>query len=103
MNERLKITPELTVGQRQPDWVELLALVSEGFRTVIDLRTDDEPGQDLSPRQEALAARRLGLAYCHVPVPADRVDAGVLDRFRAALADAVKPVFVHCASGKRAG
>lgn len=103
MDERFKVNEELSVGRGQPGEGELRQLASEGFRAVIDLRQDSEGDGALSPAEEADASRRLGLTYWHFAVPTDRLRSAMLDRFRGGVASLPKPIFVHCASGKRSG
>lgn len=57
----------------------------------------------MSPETERLVAEKLGLNYLHHPVTAENMDADTVDAFRRALDDLPQPVFLHCASGKRAG
>jgi len=85
----------------QPDSAQLAALARAGFRTVVDLRTPEEPrGFD-----EPVAARARGLAYRPLPIGHDGVvPDSTFDAFRAFMADtAAGPVLVHCASGNRVG
>jgi uncharacterized protein (TIGR01244 family) len=103
MSDRWKVTDKLFVGRGQPSEDELRGLAADGFASVVDLREAGEVGQVLSPPLEAAAAGRHGLRYVHLPTPADRIDATMLDRFRRTLAALAGPVFVHCASGKRSG
>jgi uncharacterized protein (TIGR01244 family) len=93
----------VTLGRAAPTEAEIDWLLGRGFRSVIDLRRDGEAASGLSPAAEAKALRRHGMEYFRAPTPTDRVDAALLDAFGAVLARAPKPVFVHCASGKRAG
>ena len=71
-----------------------------GCRTVLDLRTPDEPrGYD-----EARAAQAADLEYVNVPVTYDGLGAAEFDRVRELLRHAPdQPVLVHCASANRVG
>jgi uncharacterized protein (TIGR01244 family) len=86
----------------QPTAQELEHAAEGGVRTVINLRTDGEPGFEW----EAAAVERLGLLYVHIPIggPGDLTRENVA-RFDAALDAAIArgPVLVHCASGNRNG
>lgn len=102
MPDRLQISDEITVGA-QPSEAELKAMADGGTRSVINLRTSDEPMQRLSPDEEGDKAKEFGLDYAHIPVSMEDADAQLVDRFRQALDRAPKPVYVHCRLGKRAG
>jgi uncharacterized protein (TIGR01244 family) len=102
MSQAIRINDQVTVGP-QPDESALEDLSRQGFSTIINLRTDGEPDQPLSPADEKEVARRSNMSYVHVPVPMKDADASVVDRFRAAFEQTPKPVYVHCKSGKRAG
>jgi uncharacterized protein (TIGR01244 family) len=102
MPDRIKINDDIMVGA-QPSEAELKAMADDGFKSVISLRTDDEPMQRLSPDEEGDKAREFGLEYTCIPVSMDQADHALVDRFRQQLDDAPKPVYVHCRMGKRAG
>jgi uncharacterized protein (TIGR01244 family) len=103
MKERIAISDEIVVGTSVPDAAEWAAMARDGFRGAIDLRLDDEPGAALAPAEAAAEAARLGLEHRHIPVSTEFLDDGVLHRFRRAVIELPKPVFVHCSSGKRSG
>ncbi|WP_135465635.1 beta-lactamase hydrolase domain-containing protein [Crenalkalicoccus roseus] len=102
MQDRIRIGEGLVVGRRAPGTAELARLGAEGVRGVVDLRLAEETAGGLSPAQEAEEARRLGLAYRHLPVPKDGPDAAALERFAGTLAELPAPVLVHCDDGVRA-
>jgi len=93
--------PHLLTGG-QPSAAQLEAIAAAGYRTVIDLRPEGEPG---APPDEPERVAALGLRYVRIPV----AGAGDLtaDNARAldALLDqeAVYPVVIHCGSGNRVG
>ena len=99
--DRIKLNEQITVGS-QPDEAQLKHLVAEGFKSIINLRTDDEKDQTLSPVDEGDKAQHLGLIYEHLPVTADDIKPAQVDRFREVVANTLAPVYVHCAKGKRA-
>lgn len=104
MGERIAVSDELAVGTGQPTRDDLRMLAAEGFRSVVDLRQEGERNQPLTPGpQERQAAESAGMAYVHLPVPTDRLSGDLLARFREEVSRLQKPVFVHCASGKRSG
>lgn len=74
--------------------------IAKGFRTVIDLRTDQEEG--LAEERAALAA--AGLRYVSVPFTPDSFSSADVDRVAAVLNDAqAAPVLLHCHSSNRVG
>ena len=103
MRNAFTVNDALVVGRDQPRSDDFRSLSDEGMRAVLDLRVEGENEQPLPPRKEEAAVRRRGMEYGHVPVPAGRMDDELIDTFRHELARLPKPVFVHCASGKRSG
>ena len=97
---RKAIADGLTVsGQLGPGDFE--ALARHGVRLVINNRPDGEAPGQLPAAEAARAAARAGLAYRHIPVTFASLEAGLVDRFGEAVADAGGPVHAHCASGAR--
>ncbi|MDX1540204.1 MAG: sulfur transferase domain-containing protein, partial [Geminicoccaceae bacterium] len=47
--------------------------------------------------------RDLGMTYLHHPVKSDAMGPDLVDRFRERLQDLPRPIYAHCASGKRSG
>ena len=86
----------------QPTPAQLAELPGHGVRTVINLRTPDEPVE----YDEAAEAARLGLRYLTFPIcgAADLAPERVR-QFGAALEEAARVggVLVHCASSNRVG
>jgi len=77
-------------------------LKKEGYRAVINLRLESEPGADI-PASRA-AAEVAGLKYIHLPFNAAQPDAKVVDAFLATVANTDnQPVFIHCGSANRVG
>ena len=82
----------------QPSLEQLAAARDLGFRTVVNLRTEKEPGA----RREEVEA--LGLAYVELPIAgAADLDAESARAFAALLERAERPAIVHCGSGNRVG
>lgn len=78
------------------------ALAARGFKTVINLREASEAGALID--ESTKAAEAAGLRYIHLPFNSSKPDAAVADRFLATIKDtSLQPVFIHCASGSRAG
>lgn len=88
----------LTGGQPSPaDWA---ALKARGVTMVVNLRPDSE----MDGRNEAAEVAAAGMAYVGIPVAgAEGVDADNARRLWTLLKSSGAPVFVHCASGNRAG
>ncbi|MGN6136819.1 MAG: beta-lactamase hydrolase domain-containing protein [Aureliella sp.] len=100
--DNMKINDEVTVGA-QPTDQQLNELASQGFKSVVNFRTEGEEDQPLSPAREGEKVGKLGLEYLHVPVSAKSMSPETVDRFRQRFANLAKPVFAHCKSGQRAG
>lgn len=103
MTERIRIGEGFEVGRSHPSPEDLDRLARQGFKAVVNLRTEDEEDQPLSPQGEGEEVRRRDMEYLHFPVSPDALDASLVDRFREQVARLPRPVFVHCASGKRSG
>jgi len=85
-------------GQPSPEGLKRLGEL--GFHTVINLRTEGEPGT----AGEAEAVEALGLRYVSVPVRAESFSSADVDAVAAVLDDAeAGPVLLHCGSSNRVG
>lgn len=102
MPDRMPIREGVIVGA-QPSEAELHEMAEEGVRSIVNLRTDGEEMQEMSPEQEGRKVREMGMEYLHIPVSMDDVGPETVDRFREELDRLPAPVFVHCRLGKRAG
>lgn len=74
------------------------ALAANGFKTIIDLRTEAE-----GTHEEQLAVEAAGMRYVNIPVTGAGINAEQLAAFTKAIEATETPVLVHCASGNRAG
>ncbi len=88
----------LVGGQPTPE--QLKAIHRAGYRTVVSLRADDEPGA----AGERAAVERLKMAFVSIPV---RGAAGLTEDNARKLGEALDkpdalPAVVHCATGQRA-
>ncbi len=93
-----QLAPELLVSG-QPTTEQLAAVAAAGYKTVIDLRpASEERGFD-----EPARLAELGLTYLNLPVTLESLDAGTIERFRAAFASAERPLYLHCSSSNRVG
>lgn len=102
MQDTMKINDDVTVGA-QPTEDELRRLDEQGYKSVINFRTEGEDDQPLSPDAEGKQVKAQGLDYLHVPVAMGSMENELVDRFRQQYVALPKPVFAHCKSGKRAG
>ncbi len=84
-----------------PDESDLRRAASAGMKSLVNFREASEKG--LSPSDEQRIAEAAGLNYLHCPVASDSLSTELVDDFRRSLDDLPQPVFLHCASGKRAG
>lgn len=85
----------------QPAAEDLGSIASEGYRTVIGNRPDNEEQGQPSAAQINAAAREQGLHYAHLPVTTGTISRDQVEAFRKTLADSPQPVVAHCGSGKR--
>lgn len=102
MQEHLRINDDVTVGP-QPSAEDFGDLRRQGFRSVVNLRTDGEDEQPLSPADEGERVGALGMEYYNEPVDAEAMTEAQVDGFRDRFSALPKPVFAHCKTGKRAG
>lgn len=101
MGEWRRLSDKVAVGG-QPSVDDLHALRAQGYVAVVNLRTEGEADQALSPAAEGFAAGEVGLGYHHVPVGLPRLDPEQVRQLRAAIDAAPGPVYVHCGAGQRA-
>jgi uncharacterized protein (TIGR01244 family) len=102
MNNTMKINEEITVGP-QPNEADICQLSQDGYKSVVNFRTDDEEKQPLLPQAEAEKVKAANMEYLHLPVSMKSMSDELVDQFREKYDDLPKPVFAHCKSGKRAG
>ena len=102
MDKVMKISDQVTVGA-QPSEDQLQQLGKQGFKSVVNFRTEGEEDQPLSPKAEGEKVKAAGMTYLHVPVAMKSMGPEQVDQFREKYASLAKPVFAHCKSGKRAG
>jgi uncharacterized protein (TIGR01244 family) len=103
MVERVQLSEGLAVGKKHPVEGDLRQLAQDGFKSVVNLRASGEENQPLAPEEEGRVVRALGMKYVHYPVKSDELSAEMVDGFREQLSALPRPVFAHCASGKRSG
>ena len=77
------------------------ALKQAGFKSIVNLRPESEPGANVA--EERKAAEAAGFRYIHIPFASATPDASKLDEFLKAYAQVEnQPMLLHCASGGRA-
>ena len=99
-NARIPMDGVLSGGQPSQEQIE--AAARAGFRTVINMRGEDEPGFEW----EHEAVEGLGMKYVLLPVTGkESLTREKIERFGATLREAREagPVLLHCASGNRIG
>jgi len=102
MAQQIKVNDQVSVGP-QPAADEIAQLSQDGFKAVVNFRTEGEEEQPLSPQAEAGKVESAGMEYVHIPVSPESMKPDVIDDFRERFEKLPKPVFAHCRSGKRAG
>ena len=102
MQDVVRINERFSVAKFAPDRQALRAAADEGFRSVVNMREEDEK-HELEPDDERRAAEEAGLTYLHHPVSGKDLSDDVVDEFRRKTTEMPAPVLVHCASGKRSG
>jgi uncharacterized protein (TIGR01244 family) len=94
-----KVNDELTLaGQVTPEQLQQAA--AEGFKSVMNLRSPDEPGSLADEQQQVQA---LGLAYSQIPVKPDTLTPELAVQVLQEIDRLPKPALIHCASGTRVG
>ena len=103
MGDTLKVSDRLYVGSGQPSEDALRALAADGFASVVDLRQGARAGRCCRRRSRPPPPAVTACATCICRRRPTGLTTAMLDRFRRALNELPRPVFVHCASGKRSG
>ena len=98
INNYYRVRPDVaTAGQ--PSDQALADIQKAGFKTIINLRTEQEGSLEEKPKVEA-----LGLEYHNIPIGSDGISREQVALFEKILGDSkTHPVFVHCASSNRVG
>lgn len=104
MQDTVQINDRFTVAKFAPEAEQIKQAAQEGFRSLINMQTDDEDKKlKMKPQEEGRKAEEAGLTYLHHPVDGEKLSDDVVDTFRRKATDLPAPVLVHCASGKRSG
>lgn len=104
MQDTIQINERFSVARFAPDRDQVQQASQDGFRSLVNMQTDDEVKKlKMTPQEEQSEAEKVGLAYLHHPVDGEKLSEQVVDEFRRKAAELPSPVLVHCASGKRSG
>ncbi|PVW13895.1 beta-lactamase hydrolase domain-containing protein [Marixanthomonas spongiae] len=97
-----KVNDEISVAAFDPDEKSFKTFADKGFKSVINLQTDEED-QNVFPEKEEKLAKDNNLTYRHIGVAKDDLSEAMANNFRQELENLPKPIVVHCKSGKRSG
>lgn len=81
---------------------DLPAIAAAGFRGIVNNRPDGETPDQPPSREIEAAAKRLGLAYAHIPVVPGEIRDAQAQRLEGFLGRAQGPVLGFCRTGRRA-
>jgi uncharacterized protein (TIGR01244 family) len=99
MSNTKKVSEDLSAaGQPTPE--ELKQAAQEGFKSVLNLRSPDEPGFLSDEQQQAQAA---GLQYANIPLKPSEENQELTEAAIQEIENLPKPILIHCAAGARAG
>jgi uncharacterized protein (TIGR01244 family) len=94
-----KVNHEFAVaGQITPEQLEQAA--SEGFKSVLNLRSPSEEGFLKDEQQQAEA---LGLHYVNIPVKVSELSEELTSEILEQIDELPKPALIHCGTAMRAG
>jgi uncharacterized protein (TIGR01244 family) len=92
ITNELAIAGQLTIDDLQP-------LANRGYRSVVNLRSPDEP-DCLEAEQQKIEA--LGLSYINLPIQAADLNCDAMTAVIQSISELPKPALVHCDNGIRA-
>jgi uncharacterized protein (TIGR01244 family) len=93
------LRPGLAATSGQPAPEAFARLASQGFKTVVNLRTEEE-----GARHEETWVKDAGLRYVWIPVTPESFTVEDAEALRMVLDDAeAAPMLIHCATGNRVG
>jgi sulfide:quinone oxidoreductase len=95
-----KLTPNISVAHQLTEQ-DLEQAAAAGFKTIINNRPDGEAPDQPPSAELAAAAKRLGLAYHHIPAVSGQISNEQVEAFRTALGGAEKPALAFCRTGTR--
>lgn len=77
-------------------------LAEIGFKSVVNLRFDDECQNQPSTAELSTSAKAAGLHYRHLPIDGDHLHLDSVQAFAELIHTLPKPVMVFCGTGGRA-
>jgi sulfide:quinone oxidoreductase len=101
MLEPKVVVPDKFAIMPQPSPDDVEALASQGYRSIINNRPDNESSGQPRAADVRAAAKEHGLHYEHMPVALASITPEDVYAFRESYIMAPHPVVAHCASGKR--
>ncbi len=96
-----KISPNLSVSD-QIKLTDFNALKSQGFRSIINVRPDNEEDVQVSSKEIKAMADEMGFDYVHIPVVSGNVTDENVKAFKGNLDEMMGPVLSFCRTGTRA-
>jgi uncharacterized protein (TIGR01244 family) len=97
----LRLNGQVSIGG-QPGGGDIQSLWRDGYRSIVNFRGQNETVDQTPPDDEGQEVKSQRMHYFHLPTTLETIRAEVIDRFRAAYQNLPKPIFAHCATGKRA-
>jgi uncharacterized protein (TIGR01244 family) len=95
-----RVAEEGVAISAQPTYDAIREAAVDGYRTVVNFRTDGEGGD---PVAEGNVVTSAGMKYVRIPVAPGGLAFEQADRLAEAIADTgAKPALLHCRSGQRA-
>ena len=73
-----------------------------GYRSIINVRQDNEVENQPSSQMLCSAAEKANLNYCYLPYDAERLSTSTVARFAEQYHKMPKPIMLFCGSGARA-
>lgn len=78
------------------------ALSNLGFKSIVNLRFDDECDNQPKAAELGISATNTGLQYRHLPVDGEHLSFDVVQKFAQLLNELPSPIMVFCGTGSRA-
>lgn len=95
-----KINQNLAVATEQLTAQQLRQAATEGYKSILNLRSPEEEG---FLDDEGEQAKAEGLDYVNIPVKPDNINEDLADRVLQQIDSLPKPLLAHCKSGLRSG
>ena len=95
------MTDNLTI-YRQIYPVQCAKIAELGYRSIINIRPDNEHITQPSSQDLATATQQANLAYQHLPCDDERLSLVTVEQFASFYHDFPKPILMFCGTGARA-